>query len=102
MAEVSAEPRAKKRKEEGKNNFRWSDEMHSSLNECLTSYKVSCEFTNIYLSNSIQNISEAHITNTIKLSETPNIKKVCLYFGGIDFDLFTQFGNLAGGSCPFQ
>ena len=102
MAEVSAEHRAKKRKEEEKNNFRWSDEMHSSLNECLASYKVSCEFTNIYLSNSIQNISEAHITNTIKLSETPNIKKVCLYFGGIDFDLFTQFGNLAGGSCPFQ
>ena len=30
-----------------KKHFRWShDEMHSSLIECLTNYKVSCEFTN--------------------------------------------------------
>ena len=46
MAEVSSELRGKKRKEEGKTHFRRSDEMHSSLNECLRSYKVSCEFTN--------------------------------------------------------
>ena len=55
--------------------------MHSSLNECLRSYKVSCEFTNTDLSIFDADISEAHI-NTIKLSQTPSIKKVCLYFGG--------------------
>ena len=33
-------------KRKGKKHFRWSDEMHSSLIECLTNYKVSCEFTN--------------------------------------------------------
>ena len=55
--------------------------MHSSLIECLTSYKVSCEFINTDLSGDAD-ISEAHI-NTIKLSQMPNIKKVCLYFGGL-------------------
>ena len=51
MAEVNSELRGKKRKEEGnKKHFRWSNEMHSSLNECLRSLKVSCEFTNTNLS----------------------------------------------------
>ena len=81
MAEVSSELRGKKCKEEGKRHFRWSDEMHSSLNECLRSYKVSCEFTNTDLSSTNADVSETHI-NTIKLSSTPSIKKVCLYFGG--------------------
>ena len=45
MAEVSAEPRVKKRKEEERKAFQvFHDEMDSSLIECLTSYKVSCEF----------------------------------------------------------
>ena len=92
MAEVSSELRGKKRKRKENKHFRWSDEMHSSLNECLRSYKVSCEFTNTDLSSMQTFLNGAH-TDTIKLSKTPSIKKVCLFFGGIHFDLFIQFGN---------
>ena len=61
----------------------WSnDEMQSSLDECLTSYKVTCEFTNTDLSIFDADIFEAHI-NTIKLSQTPSIKKICLVFWGL-------------------
>ena len=42
-----AELPAKKRKQEGrKKYFRWSDDMHSALIECLANYKVHCEFNN--------------------------------------------------------
>ena len=75
---LNPEQRNGKRKE--KKHFRWYDEMHSSLIECLTGYKVSCEFTNTDLS-SMQTFLKPHI-NTIKLNQTPSIKKVCLYFGG--------------------
>ena len=67
---LNSEERNVKRK--GKKHFRWSDEMHSSLNECLRSYKVSCEFTNTDFVFDAD-ISEAHI-NTIKLNQTPSIK----------------------------
>ena len=80
MRKLVLNPEQRNGKRKGKKHFRWSDEMHSSLIESLTSYKVSCEFTNTDLSIFDADISEVHI-NTIKLNQTPSIKKVCLYFG---------------------
>ena len=84
MGEVNYEPRAKKRKEEGgktRSHFRRSDEMHSSLIECLTciSYKVSCEFTNTDLY-SMETFLKYKYNET--KSKAYSIKMVCLYFGG--------------------
>lgn len=43
-----AEPSAKKRKsDEKKKAFRWSDEMHLCLIKCLKKYKSSCEFNSV-------------------------------------------------------
>ena len=96
---LNSEERNVKRKE--KRHFRWSDEMHSSLNECFRSYIVSCELTNTdFIFDA--DISEVHI-NTIKLSQTPSIKKVCLYLRGyISIYLHNLVISVAGGSCPFQ
>jgi hypothetical protein len=42
---MAAEPSTKKRKEDEKKKcFRWTDEMHSSIIEAFKEYKVSCEY----------------------------------------------------------
>ena len=52
---MAAEPSAKKRKEDEKKKcFRWTDEMHTSLIEALKDYKVSCEYNNVDADKTLQ------------------------------------------------